>query len=204
MTKDTSRRRAPLSRDRIVAAAAALLDREGPAALSARRLAGELGCEAMSLYHHVPNMGDLLEAVIDRTLASIALPPVAPAASRPSLATLARDYLALALAHPQVFLVLGTRRWRSPAQAALQLRMVELLVAHGLLPRAALRGSRVLLVYLNGAGLALAGWAVDPEPVPPGNVAPVVRRALRSTSLKQLAADLHEGLDRLMEAVLVA
>lgn len=204
MAKDTSRKRAPLSRDRIVDAAAALLDREGPSALSARRLAAELGCEAMSLYHHVPNMSELFEAVIDRTLAGIALPSVAPATSRRSLATLARDYLALALARPQVFLVLGTRRWRSRAQATLQSRMIELLVAHGLSPRAALRGSRVLLVYLNGAGLALAGWAVDPEPVPPGNVVPAVRRALRSTSLKQLTADLHDGLDRLIETVLQA
>ena len=118
MTKDTSRRRAPLSRSRIVAAAAALLDREGPSALSARRLAAELGCEAMSLYHHVPNMGELLEAVIDDALAGIVLPPVETASSRRSLATLARDYLALARSRPQVVLVLGTQRWRSPKRTS--------------------------------------------------------------------------------------
>lgn len=204
MTKDTSRRRTPLSRPRIVAAAAALLDREGPAALSARRLAAELGCEAMSLYHHVPNMGELLEAVIDDALAGIALPPVAAAGAKRSLVTLARDYVALAQTRPQVFLVLGTRRWRSPAQAALQTRMIELLVANGHAPRAALRASRILLVYLNGAGLAIAGWAVDPEPVAREHVAPVVRRALRSSSPRQLIADLHAGLDALIASIMDA
>jgi AcrR family transcriptional regulator len=202
MTKDTSRHREPLSRPRIIAAAAALLDREGPSALSARRLAAELGCEAMSLYHHVPNMGELLEAVIDDALAGIALPAVEANTPRRSLSALARDYLALALARPQVFLVLGTRRWRSPAQAALQSRMIELLAAHGLTARAALRASRILLVYLNGAGLAIAGWAVDPEPVAREHVTPVVRRLLRSTSRKQLTADLQAGLDGLIETVL--
>jgi len=47
------RRREPISREAIVAAAIQLLDREGLAALSMRRLGEELGAGAASLYWHV-------------------------------------------------------------------------------------------------------------------------------------------------------
>ncbi|HET7761366.1 MAG TPA: DUF429 domain-containing protein [Phycicoccus sp.] len=58
-------RRPGLSRDSVVAAAVALADAEGLAALSMRALAGRLGVEAMSLYHHVPNKEALLDAMVD-------------------------------------------------------------------------------------------------------------------------------------------
>ena len=46
--------REPLSRERALASAIALVDAEGMEALTMRRLAAELGVEAMSLYHHLP------------------------------------------------------------------------------------------------------------------------------------------------------
>jgi AcrR family transcriptional regulator len=58
-------RRAPLTRDRVLRAAVALADRDGLASLSMRRLAQELGVEAMSLYHHVANKDALLAGVVD-------------------------------------------------------------------------------------------------------------------------------------------
>jgi hypothetical protein len=76
------------------------------------------------------------------------------------------------------------------------------LAALGLTARSALRASRILLVYLNGAGLAVAGWAVDPEPVAREHVTALVRPLLRSTLRKQLTADVHAGLDGLIEMVL--
>ena len=45
--------RPPLSRERIVAAAIAFVDRRGLTALTMRRLGTELGVEAMSLYRYV-------------------------------------------------------------------------------------------------------------------------------------------------------
>lgn len=40
-----------------------------------RRVAKELGVEAMSLYHHVPNKEAILDGVVDAVFASIELPP---------------------------------------------------------------------------------------------------------------------------------
>ena len=59
-------RPAKLSREAIVAAALALLDREGADALTMRRLGGELGVEAMSLYRHVADRAALLEGLADQ------------------------------------------------------------------------------------------------------------------------------------------
>ena len=44
----------PLSRERIVEAALALVQADGLAGLSTRKLGQSLGCEAMSIYHHFP------------------------------------------------------------------------------------------------------------------------------------------------------
>ena len=57
--------RAPLSRERIAAAALKLGDEEGLAGLSMRKVGASLGVEAMSLYNHVANKDDLLDAVGD-------------------------------------------------------------------------------------------------------------------------------------------
>ena len=57
-----------LSRERVVEAAVALADREGIEAVSMRRLAQELGSEPMSLYTHVRNKEDLLDAMVDAVI----------------------------------------------------------------------------------------------------------------------------------------
>ena len=62
---ETSEIRIPLNRERVLAAAISLADREGLEALTMRRLGQELGVEAMSLYNHVSNKEDLLGGVVD-------------------------------------------------------------------------------------------------------------------------------------------
>jgi AcrR family transcriptional regulator len=58
--------RKPLTRDAIVEAALALLERDGLQALSMRRLAQELGTGAASLYWHVGDKEELLSLMLDR------------------------------------------------------------------------------------------------------------------------------------------
>jgi AcrR family transcriptional regulator len=66
--------RRPLSRQRVLRAAVALADRGGVASLSMRKLAQELGVEAMSLYHHVASKDDLLDGMVDVVFGEIELP----------------------------------------------------------------------------------------------------------------------------------
>ena len=70
----TTRRDSPLSRDRVLRAAAAFADGNGLASLSMRKLGETLGVEAMSLYHHVANKAELLDGMVDLVFAEIDLP----------------------------------------------------------------------------------------------------------------------------------
>ena len=66
--------RSPLTRQRALATAVALADEGGIGSLTMRRLAQELGIEAMSLYHHVANKDDILDGMIDMVFGEIELP----------------------------------------------------------------------------------------------------------------------------------
>lgn len=72
----STRKRAPLSRERVLRTAVAVADERGTEELTMRKLAKELGVEAMSLYNHVANKGDLLDGMIDLVFAEIE-PPAA-------------------------------------------------------------------------------------------------------------------------------
>ena len=67
---------APLSRDRILNAAVAVADKGGFDSLSMRNLAEELGTAPMSLYRHVANKEDLLDAMVDVVFAEMYPPAV--------------------------------------------------------------------------------------------------------------------------------
>jgi AcrR family transcriptional regulator len=60
-----------LSRERVLTTAVRLADTEGIPALTMRRLAAELGVEAMSLYYHLPGKEALLDGVVQTVLAEI-------------------------------------------------------------------------------------------------------------------------------------
>lgn len=64
----------PLSREAIVAAGLRVLDSEGLAALTMRRVARELSTGAASLYVYVDNRDDLIAAMVDSELAAVTLP----------------------------------------------------------------------------------------------------------------------------------
>ncbi len=95
-TKPVVAARTPLNRDRVLRAAVAFSDERGIASLSMRKLGDVLGVEAMSLYNHVANKSELLDAMVDVVFGEIALP--APGSGwRTAMrrrATSARDVLA--------------------------------------------------------------------------------------------------------------
>lgn len=70
--------REALNRVRIARAALELTDEVGLPGLSMRKLGAALGVEAMSLYHHVANKDDLLDAVLEQLYLDIELPTHLP------------------------------------------------------------------------------------------------------------------------------
>lgn len=108
-----------LSRDRILGAALALVDRDGLDHLTMRRLAGDLDVEAMSLYRHVDDKDDLLSGLGDVIWAEIATDaPPDPDWSR-WLRALAEAIRAAVHRHPHAVPVLVSGDVSPPA--ALQL-----------------------------------------------------------------------------------
>src|SRR5260370_28052511 len=73
-TEPNVKRRAPLSRERVLRAALLLADAGGIDSMSMRKVGEELGVEAMSLYNHVANKDDILDGIVDLVLSEIALP----------------------------------------------------------------------------------------------------------------------------------
>ena len=67
-------RRVPLSRERVLGAALALVDAGGHEALSMRNLGKQLDVEAMSLYKHVANKEDILDGLVDIVFSEITVP----------------------------------------------------------------------------------------------------------------------------------
>lgn len=100
-----------LDRDRIIAVSVTLLDTEGPAKFSMRRLAAELGVTAMSLYWYVDTKDDLLELALDSVYTEIDTSLAAAEDTDPDwrdeLRALAVSYRALLVRHPWVSGLVG-------------------------------------------------------------------------------------------------
>ena len=119
-----------LSRERVLGAAVALVDAEGLAALTMRRLAAGLGVEAMSLYYHVPNKEALLDGVVETVLSEI--PPTGEGADWRE--TLRRQFLAareVMIRHPWAPGLLGSRRSIPAAVFGYYDRMVGTMLTAG-------------------------------------------------------------------------
>lgn len=79
MSASTSPRSTPLSVERIVDVACRIIDRDGLAGLSMRKLGAELNVDPMAVYHHVADKRELLALVTARTVGTMTPPdPAAP------------------------------------------------------------------------------------------------------------------------------
>ena len=87
---------------RIVAAAARVADEEGLGAVTMRRVAGELGVPAMTLYSHVPGKGELVDLMVDAALGELYPDEQSPTSGnwRARVEAVARANRQLLLRHP--------------------------------------------------------------------------------------------------------
>lgn len=69
-----SKTREPVSRERAVRVAVTLADTAGIESMSMRKLATELGIEAMSLYYHVKSKDDILDGMLDVVYSEFSTP----------------------------------------------------------------------------------------------------------------------------------
>lgn len=69
--KKSNPKKRTLTRERVLKAAVELADKDGVESLSMRSLGQALGVEAMSLYNHVANKDDLLDAIVELVVSEI-------------------------------------------------------------------------------------------------------------------------------------
>ena len=98
----------PLSRERILRAAFDHADEHGLDAVTMRSVAGRLGVEAMSLYHHVPSKKAMLDGLVD-LLVQVAELPTGDVTAEEWVRGAARGLRALGQQHPRLVPLLGTR-----------------------------------------------------------------------------------------------
>jgi AcrR family transcriptional regulator len=72
------RTRKPLTKERVLERAIVLADKDGIDGLSMRKLGQALGVEAMSLYNHVANKGELITEMVNRVIEGFELPDDEP------------------------------------------------------------------------------------------------------------------------------
>ncbi len=154
----------PLNRERIAAAALELVDREGLANLSTRKLGARLGVEGMAIYRHFPSMEALLDALAERLFLQVPIPPPQPGGWKARLRRYARDYRNIALRHPKAHVLLATRRFNTPRSLNLLDALLGGLLEEGFTPRQAVEVFRAVGNYCTGSSLdELAGRAYARE-----------------------------------------
>jgi AcrR family transcriptional regulator len=148
-TRADSARRAPLSREQVIAAAVALVDCDGLDGLSMRRLASEVGVEAMSLYHHVRDKADVLDAVVGAVLDQMVLPTSGTGADR--ALQVVREFRRVVRAHPNVHTLVVERAFRSPSVVAPSICLLDALADCGLSDDERIAAFWMLLSFVSGS-----------------------------------------------------
>jgi AcrR family transcriptional regulator len=165
----------PLSRERIVAGALAVIADTGLAGFSMRKLGERLGREAMSLYHHFPSKQHLLDALVEHAIASVDVPDPGPDPDR-RLRACMYSYRAMARRWPALFPLVAVHRLNTPSGVRFIESILRLVRSVDPDPEHAARTFRALGYYLIGAGLEeTAGYARGPSAAEPVSEAFIAR-----------------------------
>ncbi|GAA0234340.1 TetR/AcrR family transcriptional regulator C-terminal domain-containing protein [Saccharothrix mutabilis subsp. mutabilis] len=144
-----------LTADAVVRTALAIADTEGLAALSMRRVAGQLGVAAMSLYRHVPGKDELVVRMIDTAFGASPL-PVGSGGWRERLETVARLEWDLFSRHPWLAGAISmTRPTMLPNAVAHTEWIMQALDGHGLTAEEALHAAVTLFGFVRGIAVNL-------------------------------------------------
>ncbi|MGI5193033.1 TetR/AcrR family transcriptional regulator [Streptomyces sp. CA-288835] len=209
-----------LSRERVLASALELVDREGLSALSMRRLGAELGVEAMALYRYASSKDALLDGLVEALYLELeerlASGPATALGARGELHRIARATYDVCQIHPQVVPLLATRMLAVPLarRPLATLRHHERVIA--LLQESGLETTRTAVLFQAFTGWVLGYVSVElqamvdspeePDPafrlglhrMPPQEL-PRLREAATTLAEKGGPEGLAAGLDALLD-----
>lgn len=197
----TRSKRAPLSRDRLLAAAVEIADAEGVGAVTMRRVSAAVGVEAMSLYHHLPGKEALLDGLVDTVGAEVAEQIRVVEEAEGSLewaATLRRRFLTartVMLRHPWAPGLIGSRTSIPPSAYAIYENLLATMIGAGfsyhLAHRALHSFGSMPLGFVQELFNPSAG--ADADEMPEAELAAMAEVLPHLTAM--VAAELHDNND---------
>lgn len=190
----------------IVATAVRIVETEGEAAASMRRIAAELGVAAMSLYNHVPNKATLLESVADWVGAQIVLKDDSSSDWDTRARALVYAFRDVARTYPNCMQLAMSRASMSPVGLGALEHALGMLKEAGFSERAALRVVRTVISFVIGAIATeslrtRAAQAAAESGFEPLSAAQFPHLAALGPTLLEVDADFEFGLDLLLTAI---
>jgi|SRR5689334_2026155 len=188
-----TQRRAPLSRERVLEAALALADESGVESLSMRKLAKELGVEAMSLYNHVANKEDLLNGLVDLVFAEIE-PPSPDVHWREAMRQRALSTRAALRRHSWAIGLMEARSGPGPANMRLHEAVLKCLREAGFSLEGTVHAYNVQDSYIYG-------FALQEKALPDSFEDPAVSAQVAERQLRQIPPEVAAEFPYLFEMV---
>jgi AcrR family transcriptional regulator len=195
-----------LSREKIVAAALAQVDRHGLEAISMRKLGDTLGVEAMSLYHFFPSKQHLVDALVDRAIDSVEFPPESlPPVER--MRRTMRAYRDMAHRYGRLYPVIAVHRLNTPTGVKFIEKVLK--IAYDITgdEETAARSFRALGYYLGAALDETMGYSKGPSAAEPvdgafiANECPLLARSAKYFQRDQWDRTFEQGMDDMLRAL---
>ncbi len=137
-----------LTYELIVTRATQLADNDGIEQLSMRRLAADLDCGVMSLYHYVADKEALIEAIVDQVAGEV-MPPPGDLDWRGTVKLIAESTLEAQLRHPWA-VPIWSATWPGPNRFALVEQLLGALADADLRPDIADLGFHAISNHIQG------------------------------------------------------
>jgi AcrR family transcriptional regulator len=159
------RRRDPLTREAIVETGLRVLDRDGLAGFSMRRVADELDTGAASLYWHVGSKDGLLDLIFDEVIGEQVdeVPDPDPPRWQEQLKEVARAARATILRHRDIVEISIGRVPMGPNALRYSERVLAILRAGGVPDKLAVQSYLLLFSVVNGFTMDEAGYEAETE-----------------------------------------
>ncbi|HUD38082.1 MAG TPA: TetR/AcrR family transcriptional regulator [Streptosporangiaceae bacterium] len=163
-------RKEPITVDAIIETALGIVEREGYAALTMRRVASALETGPASLYAHVVNKEDLDELLIGRLCAGVELPPPDPRTWREQIISVCSQIRDQYLRYPGISLAALAVVPTNTETLRVSEGMLGIVLAGGVDPQTAAWTTDALSLYVNAFCLETSlkdrhadqeGWAVS-------------------------------------------
>lgn len=158
-----------ITREAVLEAALAMVDEGGIGSVTMRKLAGRLGIEAMSLYHHFPDKDAILDGVVERVFSGMTVPEPLPEGWMALTEEMFVAFRRALLEHPNTIGLLARRPLNTGTSADFVEMPLVVLSRSGLPPQRVGQLYQSLVAYAFGHAFVASDRPVAPPESPVRN-----------------------------------